>query len=572
MNAIDFKPAKCSHCYRCVRTCHVKAITIKDQQAQIIADACILCGDCLNECPQDAKVYLSDLHKVKNWIAAGVPLAVSLAPSYRSLFRYDRPGQVSSALKRLGFTYVRETAEGAALVTNEYRRMLKEHKMENIITTCCPSATLLIETYYPSLIPYLAPVVSPMTAHARMLRQEYGPDTKVVFIGPCISKKAEAYDDTTGQSVDAVLNFHEIKRWLRSEDIRIRSCEPLPVSGYDPHVNKLYPIAGGIITSVNTSGALQEDTYRKFAVDGVKNCIDLCDNLSTGGLSNCFIEMSACEGGCIQGPMTGNTKLARFQSRVDLEESVEVLPAEERLLHFDASTLPAAKTFTDRSLEVSLPSEEELRQILEKTGKYTPEDELDCGACGYHTCRDKAVAVFQGKAELSMCIPYMNEQARSLSNMVLEASPNMTIIVDRELRIREFSAAAEKHFHITRKKALETYLFELMDTDDFEWAFKYKQHVHNKKMQFPEYGFTAMIKLIYMHKEDTVLAILIDITKEEQAAQQEYMKNLETVELAQQVIDKQMMVAQQIAGLLGETTAETKVTLTNMCKTLLDDE
>lgn len=572
MNVIDFKPAKCSHCYRCVRTCHVKAITVKDQQAQIIADSCIYCGDCLNECPQDAKIYLSDLHKVKTWIAADVPIAVSLAPSYRSLFQFNEPGQVFDALKRLGFTYVRETAEGAALVTGGYRKLLEQKEMKNIITTCCPSVNLLIETYYPSLIPYMAPVISPMTAHARMLKDEYGPDVKVVFIGPCVSKKAEAYDSASAPSADAVLNFHEVKKWLRNEGIQIKSCDPLPIDGYDPHVNKLYPITGGIIASVNTCRAAQQDTYRKFSVDGVKNCIDLCENLSSGDLSDCFIEMSACEGGCIQGPLTGNTRLARFQSRVDLEESIQPIPAVDGLLHFDIENLPSSKTFQDKSPQLELPSEEQIRKILEKTGKFTQEDELNCGACGYQTCREKAVAVFQKKAELSMCIPYISQQAHSLANTILEASPNMTLIVDRDLKIREFSAAAEKHFHITRQKALETYLFELIDTDDFEWAFKYKQHVQNKKIEFPEYGFTAMMRLIYMHKEDTILAILIDITKEEQAAQQAYMKNLETVELAQKVIDKQMMVAQQIAGLLGETTAETKVTLTNMCKTLLDDE
>ena len=184
MKAIDFKPAKCSHCYRCVRTCGVKAITVKDQQAQILEDSCILCGDCLNECPQDAKVYLSDLEKVKKWIAAGQKTVVSLAPSYYSLFRYNQPGQVFDALMRLGFTHVRETAEGAALVTNEYRKRLEQKTMANIITTCCPSVNLLVETYYPALIPYLAPVVSPRTAHARLLKQEYGPDVKVIFIGP----------------------------------------------------------------------------------------------------------------------------------------------------------------------------------------------------------------------------------------------------------------------------------------------------------------------------------------------------------------------------------------------------
>ena len=203
--------------------------------------------------------------------------------------------------------------------------------------------------------------------------------------------------------------------------------------------------------------------------------------------------MSACEGGCIQGPLTGNTRLARFQSRVDLEESIRPIPAAEELLHFDTENLPSSKTFRDRSTQ-QVPSEEQIRKILEKTGKFSKEDELNCGACGYQTCREKAIAVFQDKAELSMCIPYMNEQAHSLANTILEASPNMTIIVDRDLKIREFSAAAEKHFHITRKKALETYLFELIDTDDFEWAFKYKQHVQNKKIEFPEYGFTALMR------------------------------------------------------------------------------
>ena len=162
MKIIDFKPAKCGHCYRCVRVCAVKAVTIKNQQAQIMTDSCILCGDCLNECPQDAKIYFSDLHKVKSWLESGEKIAVSLAPSYRSLFHFHDPGQVISALQYLGFDYIRETAEGAALVTREYQRLLEEKTMRNIITTCCPSVNLLVETYYPALIPYLAPVISPM--------------------------------------------------------------------------------------------------------------------------------------------------------------------------------------------------------------------------------------------------------------------------------------------------------------------------------------------------------------------------------------------------------------------------
>ncbi len=572
MKAIDFKPARCSHCYRCVRTCGVKAITIKDQQAQILEDSCILCGYCLNECPQDAKVCLSDLDKVKKWIASGVTTVVSLAPSYRSLFSFHEPGQVFTALKRLGFTHIRETAEGAALVTNDYRKLLEQKTMANIITSCCPSVNLLIETYYPALIPYLAPVVSPMTAHARMLKQEYGPDVKVIFIGPCISKRAEAYENPVEHAVDAVLNFSETRQWLLEENIQVKDCVSTVSAAPDPHVNRLYPISGGIITSVKATKPGTQETYRKFAADGVKNCIDLCENLLTGELSGCFIEMNACEGGCIQGPMSGKFHAPRFLARVELEEDIEVVPADDRLLNFQSSDFSTAKIFCNKAPRKKLPSEQELQKILAKIGKYSKEDELNCGACGYPTCRDKAVAVFQGKAELTMCIPYMSERAQSLANVVLETSPNMTIIVDTDMKIQEFSAAAEKHFGITRKEALETYLFELMDTDDFEWVFQHKQQLQNKKVKFPEYGFIATMSLVYIKKQNAVLATLIDITKEEETALQDYTKKLETVELAQKVIDKQMMVAQQIAGLLGETTAETKVTLTNVCKTLLDED
>ena len=466
MRAINFKPTRCSHCYRCVRVCQVRAITVKDQQAQIMEDSCILCGDCLNECPQDAKTYVSDLEKVKKWISLDIPVIVSLAPSYHSLFSYKKPGQVFGALKRLGFTAVRETAEGAALVTNEYRKLLEKKTMANIITTCCPSVNLLIETYYPALIPYLACVISPMTAHARLLKQEYGPDIKVVFIGPCISKKAEAYENDPQMDVDAVLNFHEVKQWLRKEQISIKDCETLPLPEQGPGANRLYPITGGILTSINSSGLPERETYRKFSVDGVANCIDLCEDLLTGDLSRCFIEMSACEGGCIQGPMTGKAKLARFRSRVELEEDVEPVPAEDALLHFDTAHFPMSRTFRDLSPKKAMPSEAQIRSILSKIGKFSKEDELDCGACGYPTCREKAVAVFQNKAEASMCIPYITEKAQSLANLILETSPNMTIVVDRELKILEFSKAAQKHFRLNHKEeaAQRANVEELLET------------------------------------------------------------------------------------------------------------
>lgn len=189
MRVIDFKDASCRHCYKCVRHCEVKAISVQNAQAHIMKDHCINCGHCLEVCPQNAKKFASDMDRVVGYLRQNMKVIISIAPSYLGVLDYDKPGQVVSALKKLGFYEVRETAEGAALVTKEYRRLLKEGKMTNIITTCCPSVNDLIEKYYPELVPLMAPVVSPMIAHGRLIRQIYGDDVKVVFLGPCIAKK-----------------------------------------------------------------------------------------------------------------------------------------------------------------------------------------------------------------------------------------------------------------------------------------------------------------------------------------------------------------------------------------------
>ena len=239
MGIIDFKATKCKHCYKCVRNCEVKAIMVKDGRAEIMEDKCILCGTCLQICPQSAKTLNSDLNVVKEYILRGEKVVVSIAPSYMGLLKYKTIGQVKAALKKLGFTDVRETSEGAVLVTEEYTRLLREGTMENIITTCCPSVNDLIEIYYPQLVPYLAPVVSPMIAHGRLLKREYGPDTKVVFLGPCLAKKKESQDTRHEDCIDAVLNFNDIEAWLQDNDIVIAECEEEPFDRIDPKVNRL---------------------------------------------------------------------------------------------------------------------------------------------------------------------------------------------------------------------------------------------------------------------------------------------------------------------------------------------
>ncbi len=570
MAIIDFKATKCKHCYKCVRNCEVKAIMIKDGRAEIMPEKCILCGKCLQICPQSAKQLVSDLGQVKNWIMSGQRVVVSIAPSYMGLIKYNTIGQVKSALKKLGFADVRETSEGAALVTEEYTKLLQEGKMENIITTCCPSVNDLIEIYYPQLVPWLAPVVSPMIAHGRLLKKEYGQDTKVVFLGPCIAKKKESQDPRHNDCIDAVLNFTEIKSWFEDQDIAVEQCQDEPFDRIDPKVNRLYPVTNGVVNSVlATEGRV--DSYRKFYVHGTKSCIDVCESLTRGEIKGCFIEINNCSGGCVKGPTVEEEGISQFKVKLDMEDAVKKDPVDSRTVGQMLVDVQMAKDFGDHSIKETMPTEEEIQAILREIGKSRPEDELNCSACGYPTCRDKAIAVFQKKAELNMCIPFMHEKAESLSNLVMETSPNMVLIVDKDMKIMEYSAVGEKYFGKTRSEALDMYLYEFIDPVDFQWVYDTHQSIHGKKVKYEEYNLSTLQNIVYIEKEDVVLATFIDITKEEEQAKAEYDKKLETIDLAQRVIHKQMMVAQEIAGLLGETTADTKTTLTKLCKSMLEE-
>lgn len=570
MAIIDFKATKCRHCYKCVRYCEVKAIMVKDGRAEILPDNCILCGRCLQICPQSAKTLVSDLDKVKGFLAAGEKVVVSIAPSYMGLLKYHTIGQVRAALLELGFADVRETAEGAALVTEEYARLLEAGQMENIITTCCPSANDLIEKYYPQLTPYLAPVVSPMIAHGKMLKAELGNNTRVIFLGPCIAKKRESQDIRHEGYIDAVLNFNDIARWLQEEDIVIEDCEDKPFLRMDPKVNRLYPVTNGVVNSVLVTESKQ-DSYRKFYVHGEQNCIDLCKSMMRGEIKGCFIEMNMCSGGCIKGPTVNDETISRFKVKLDMEETIAREPVGAEETKSILSRISMRKIFLNQAPKDPVPTEAQIQEILSRTGKVKPDDELNCGACGYPTCREKAIAVFQKKAELNMCIPFMYEKSESLANLVMETSPNVVMIVDENMKIMEYSAVGEKYFGKTRAEALQMYLYEFIDPVDFQWVLDTHQNIHGKKVNYAEYGVSTLQNIVYIEKENAVLATFIDITREEEQAKQDYEKKLDTIDLAQKVIHKQMMVAQEIAGLLGETTAETKTTLTTLCRTLLDD-
>ena len=568
MRVIDFKDAKCRHCYKCVRHCAVKAISVRDEQARIMVDHCINCGRCLEVCPQNAKTFASDMDRVKGYLRQGMKTVISIAPSYAGVLEFDSPGQVVDALQRLGFAEVRETAEGAALVTNEYKKLVREGEMPNIITTCCPSVNDLVEKYYPDCAKLMAPVVSPMIALGRYIKKIYGPDVKVVFLGPCIAKKQEAEgDDRVTGAVDAILTFEELALWLKEEGIDLHSCGEKPMGNPDPKINRLYPVSGGVIQSVITEE--ESDGYHKVFVDGLENCMEMLECLERGELDHCFIEANVCEGGCAKGPASAHWNTSYVKTKVKIENGVSYRAARDLP---DMSTEELAKRFGNRGLDDRMPTEEQIRRILMSTGKYSKEDELNCGACGYSTCREKAVAVFQGKAEVTMCMPYALTQAESMSNVVMDMTPNMIFVIGNDMRILDCNRKGQELLGVGHDEAVRRYIFEFIEADDIESALLTREPVFHKKIRLDRGRIVAEETIVYIENLDAVLVLFQDVTREERIKEQHYNLKVETVEMAQKVIEKQMMVAQEIAGLLGETTAETKVTLTKMRDSILNEE
>ena len=250
-------------------------------------------------------------------------------------------------------------------------------------------------------------------------------------MGPCIAKKQEAIGDERVQgAIDAILTFEELAIWLEEEGIDIHQCEEKPMGNPNPNINRMYPISGGIVQSVVTEE--DADEYHKVYVDGLENCMEMLECLKKGELDHCFIEANVCEGGCAKGPASARWNSSYVKAKVKIENVVSHKAARDLP---DMTTQELAKQFVNNRLVDRLPTENEIREILKSTGKYGPEDELNCGACGYPTCRDKAIAVFQGKAELSMCMPYALTQAESMSNVVMDVTPNMIFVIGSDMKI-----------------------------------------------------------------------------------------------------------------------------------------
>jgi len=412
---IQTVPERCRVCYTCVRECPAKAIRIVEGQARVLHERCIGCGNCVRVCSQKAKLVINSIPRVEHLLEGERPVGAILAPSFPAEFTEYEPKVLVDLVRALGFKWVNEVAFGADLVAREYHRIMHQEDRACIATTC-PAVVLYVEKYFPDLLDALAPVVSPMVASARVMREMHGQDLRVVFIGPCVAKKREGMDENLADDIDAVLTYTELRQMMEHA-----SLAPGDVDQGDfdrPHggLGALFPLCGGMLQAANLHEDLLQDDI--VSANG-HHFATAIREYAQGGMTTRLLELLACDG-CIMGAGM-HTQEPVFCRRALLSRSVRAQIKQrdraqwEQALE-DFAHLDLTRSYSNQDQRLAAPDDRAVTDILNRMGKFRAEDELNCGACGYHSCREHAVAIHKGLAESEMCLPYTIDKLNTTVN------------------------------------------------------------------------------------------------------------------------------------------------------------
>lgn len=549
--------AKCRDCNRCVRVCPVNAIKIENAQAQVIQEKCIDCGACVLECPQSAKSHTSDLEKLQLWIHQGENLAVSIAPSFASVYEPWQVSRIPSALRVLGFSYIAETAVGAYYTAIESKKYIERNPRQSHICTACPAVVGYVEKYTPQLINNMVPVVSPLIAHSRLVKKKL-PKHKFIFIGPCIAKIKEIRRPELLGEVAAAITFNEFDELLKTNNIQLANCEESNFDEQPRGDSRLFPIEGGLLKTAGLSTDMMNSKH--LCISGpheVQQALSMLEN----NKDIVVIEPLYCKHGCINGPAVPQ-KRNNFRDRKEILNYHDINPGKKtnsnnnatRLnTHFSGGSPQLRKTFTEK----------EIREVLISTGKENPDHELNCGGCGYDTCRKKAIAVLEGIAEVEMCIPYMRRLAEQRSHLIIEKDPNGIVILDDQLRIRHMNPAFKKMF-MCSDHCIDQSISYLTDASPFEKLLGGNNSIVKEEIKIPAYNLICHQFCYSIPEEKKFIGIFVDITDFQHNRRKLNKVKTETILQAQELIEHQIKMAQEQARFLGENTARGEVLLQNL--------
>ncbi len=559
LNPVYSEETECQDCYKCIRECPVKAIRVTNNRASIIPELCMACGHCVNICPSGAKKVRDDLKRVKHLLERTEKVIVSLAPSFRSEFNGLAPEKLIHAIKRLGFYGVSETALGAQQISAQLAADIETpaHQTGIMISSACPVAVEFISRYYPEHAGKITNLLSPLLAHCRFLKSTYGEGVGIVFVGPCIAKKLE--ERAHPELLDVSITFEDLRRWFEKAQIVPNSQNPTPDDFFIPEAAQegaLYPVEGGMIEATKLN--CKNNDVRFMGLSGIKNIEEALQNLDEGSLhENILLELLACEGGCVNGPKSSRRSV--IQSRLDVMEHADVTGQ-------NCPRNPSVDVRDDIRIEPVTSygcTEEEITDTLQKIGKQVSADELNCSGCGYHSCRELAVAIIAGKAETSMCVSYMRQQAQKKANALLRTLPYAVVIADKDLKIiecnGEFVRMGGEDVALISEvvPGLEgadlSSIFPFCDL--FRMVLETGEDIVRRYIRFNDTVLSATIFTIDLHQ--IVGATLVDVTHTELHREQ-------IVEKAQQVIQNTLTSVQDIAFRLGKSAAESELILNSI--------
>lgn len=572
--------SNCQDCYRCVKACPVKAIKLESGSASIVPDLCIYCGTCTLICPNGTKKVRNDLASVKQSLMRQEKIIVSLAPSYLSEYAKEDIHKVIAAFKEAGFWQVSETAIGAEKVAEATKAWIDSQPNGVYISSCCPSAVQLIKKYYPEYSSYIVPVFSPMITHSLFLKSIY-PNAKVAFVGPCAAKKSEL-DQFQGK-IDFVLTFQEIKELFDDMGIYFEFMKPTQEDVFFPFKaskGNLYPIDGGMLTNMidsitTTEARINHNTgnvdARYMTFSGVQNIKEILSDFKQLDTScKTFLELMTCEGGCIKGPCS-NENCSSATKRVQVLKNVNT-NKEEHNYEETLKQLDISENYDYiKAVEQKEYTQKQIQEALKRVNKKSEADELNCGGCGYDTCRQFAKALIDGRAENDMCVSYMRKIAQDKTNILLKKIPQGIVIVNESLKIVD-----------TNEK------FASMLGEEVKALYDTNPGLHG----------ADITKLVPFHKFfSSVLSTGVDVLEQDIRDGDNYyglsifsvqdfslvcgiLQNLHAPEVrkdivlkrTQDVIMENMKVVQKIAFLLGENASYTEAMLNSIVESHKDKE
>lgn len=558
MSILEFKKVNCKDCYKCVRYCPVKSIRVKDHAASILAGECILCGNCTIVCPQHAKEDINDVPMIKVLMSKHETVIAIVAPSFAAYFNISFE-TMKSTLKKLGFADVFEVAEGAHVVKTEYERLVTENPDQTWITSSCASVNYYIKRHRPEAAKYLLPVLTPMKALAKILRERY-PEAKFVFIGPCLSKKGEAFEN--GSNVSAVLLFEELEDWLAEENIVVHEDESFR---NQPRLSRLFPMSGGILATMKQEPGINYLPISGF--DGVKQTIE---DVIDGKLPHCFIEMNFCKGGCVGGPSFRRKELGTLRGAVKTRQAASTTIYDED--YNVPETLDYSTTFQTKRVFRLEPTKAQIEAVLRQMDKFSPEDELNCGMCGYSTCREKARAVLFGKAEIDMCMPYIRKRAENYAGKIIDSVPSGILAIDMSLNISQANPAACDIFGVDATSLVGQPIGTILDENDFVNLLASDEGTLMTSIYLPDYGLYLDETLQVNRDANLIICILKNVTEEKTRHRRAMQKRQQTAAIADEIVEKQLRMVHEIASLLGETASETKIAISDLKESVMMED